>query len=41
MRFAISLRRMGIDDALKEKGIQENDTVFINGYIFEFTEIID
>ena len=41
MRFAISLRRMGVDDALKEKGIQENDTVYINDFVFEYTEIVD
>ncbi|MBQ7223524.1 MAG: GTPase ObgE [Erysipelotrichaceae bacterium] len=39
MRFAISLRRMGVDDALREKGVQENDNVMINDFVFQFTEI--
>jgi GTP-binding protein len=37
--FAVALRKLGVDDALKQKGAQEHDTVYINDYIFEFTEI--
>ncbi len=35
-RFANKLRKMGIDDKLKELGIQEGDTVRILDYEFEF-----
>ena len=41
MFFAISLRRMGVDAALREKGIKESDTVAINDYVFEFTELVE
>ncbi|NLZ74940.1 MAG: GTPase ObgE [Erysipelotrichia bacterium] len=40
MRFAVSLKKMGINDALKERGAQENDEVFIEDYVFEITEFI-
>ena len=36
LRFANKLRKMGIDDKLKELGIQEGDTVRILDYEFEF-----
>ena len=39
MQFGIALRRLGVDDALREKGIQENDTVYINDFVFEFTDM--
>jgi GTP-binding protein len=36
--FQRALRRRGIIDALKEKGIQNGDTVRINDMEFEFIE---
>ncbi|MBE6115451.1 MAG: GTPase ObgE [Erysipelotrichaceae bacterium] len=39
MQFGIALRKMGVDAALREKGIQEKDTVFINDFGFEFTDM--
>lgn len=39
MQFGITLRKMGVDAALREKGIQEKDTVFINDFGFEFTDM--
>jgi GTP-binding protein len=35
-RFQLAWRRMGIDDALRGRGIQEGDTVRIRGLEFEF-----
>ncbi|MDI9540515.1 MAG: GTPase ObgE [Bacillota bacterium] len=40
MRFAVSLKKMGVNDALKERGAQKNDEVFIEDYVFEITEFI-
>ena len=40
IRFGISLRRMGVDAALIEKGAKESDEVYINDYIFELTELL-
>ena len=40
IRFGLSLKRMGVDAALIEKGAQQNDTVYINDFIFELTELI-
>lgn len=37
-RFARQLRGMGVDDALKEKGVEEGDTVRIMDYEFEYTD---
>lgn len=37
-RFARQLRGMGVDDALREKGIQHGDTVRLLDYEFEFIE---
>ncbi len=37
-RFARQMRSMGIDDALRERGIQTGDTVRILGGEFEFVE---
>ncbi|WP_411844184.1 GTPase ObgE [Salinicoccus sp. HZC-1] len=37
-RFARQMRTMGIDDALRDKGIQSGDTVRILGGEFEFVE---
>ena len=39
MQFAIALKRLGVDDALREKGIKEHDSVFINDYVFEFSDM--
>lgn len=39
MQFGMALRKMGVDAALREKGIQEKDTVFINDFGFEFTDM--
>ena len=39
MQFGIALRKMGVDDALREKGVRENDTVYINDFVFEFTDM--
>ena len=35
-RFASTLKKMGVDDALKEAGAKEGDTVFINDFKFEY-----
>ncbi|MGI6608207.1 MAG: GTPase ObgE [Erysipelotrichaceae bacterium] len=40
MRFAVSLKKMGVNEAFREKGAQENDVVFIEDYVFEITEFI-
>lgn len=40
IRFGLSLKKMGVDQALKERGATENDTVYINDYIFELTELL-
>lgn len=37
-RFAITLKKMGIDDALAEAGAQEGDTIFIEDFSFEYLE---
>lgn len=37
-RFSNKLRRMGIDDELKEKGAKEGDTIRIMDFEFEFKE---
>ncbi len=39
--FALSLKRLGVDQALREKGVREGDSIFINDYVFEFTELAD
>ena len=38
MRFSRKLRKLGIDDKLKEMGIQEGDTVRILEYEFEYKD---
>ena len=38
LRFSGKLRKLGIDDALKEMGAKEGDTVSILDFEFEFTE---
>ncbi len=38
MRFAVTLRKMGVDEALKEAGAKEGDIVTIEDYQFEYTE---
>ncbi|MFT8871510.1 MAG: GTPase ObgE [Sporolactobacillus sp.] len=37
-RFARQLRGMGVDDALKAKGVSEGDTVRVMDYEFEYTD---
>lgn len=37
-RFARILRKMGVDDALRQKGIKDGDTVRIMDYEFEFMD---
>ncbi len=39
MQFGIALRKLGVDAALREKGIREKDTVFINDFGFEFSDM--
>lgn len=41
MYFALTLRRMGVDEALKARGAMEGDSIFINDYVFEYTEMVD
>ena len=38
MRFARKMRTLGIDEALRNAGCQDGDTVLICGYEFEFME---
>lgn len=38
LRFARQLRHMGVDDALREKGIQNGDSVRIKDFVFEFVQ---
>ena len=38
MRFSKKLRRLGIDDKLKEMGIKEGDTIRILDYEFEYKD---
>lgn len=37
-RFARQLRGMGVDDALREKGAKDGDTVKLLDYEFEFID---
>ena len=37
-RFAIKMRKIGLDDALRKAGVKDGDTVSILGYEFEFVE---
>ncbi len=37
-RFARQLRGMGVDEALREKGAKDGDTVKLLDYEFEFIE---
>jgi GTP-binding protein len=37
-RFLLILRKMGVEDTLREKGAQDGDTVRINGWEFEFMD---
>jgi GTP-binding protein len=37
-RFALQLRSMGVDDALREKGVTEGDTVRILDFEFEYSD---
>ncbi|MGM9891771.1 GTPase ObgE [Limosilactobacillus sp.] len=38
LRFARQMRQMGVDDALREKGIQNGDMVRIRKFVFEFIQ---
>ncbi|HEY8436652.1 MAG TPA: Obg family GTPase CgtA, partial [Haloplasmataceae bacterium] len=38
MRFARRLRQLGVDQALREKGVKDGDTVRINNFEFEFID---
>ncbi len=40
IKFALGLKKMGVDQALIDKGAKENDEVFIHDYIFELTELV-
>ncbi len=40
IRFGISLKRMGVDEALVEKGATSEDTIYIDDYAFELTELL-
>ncbi len=40
-RFGTTLRKMGVDDLLREAGALDGDTVFILDYSFEFVESYD
>ncbi|MBR2139521.1 MAG: Obg family GTPase CgtA, partial [Phascolarctobacterium sp.] len=37
-RFQLIWKRLGIDEALKEKGVQEGETVRIRDMVFEYKE---
>jgi GTP-binding protein len=37
-RFARTLRHLGVDDALREKGAQDGDVIVINDYQFIFMD---
>lgn len=37
-RFANQLKKMGVEDLLRERGIEPGNTVSLEGYIFEFEE---
>lgn len=41
LRFAKKIRQMGIEDALREKGAQEGDTVRIGKFEFEFSDSLE
>ncbi|MDO5085606.1 MAG: Obg family GTPase CgtA, partial [Erysipelotrichaceae bacterium] len=38
LRFANSLKKLGVDDKLREAGCLDGDMVYINNYGFEFVE---
>lgn len=38
VRFARQLRRLGVDDALREAGAEQGDMVAIDDFTFEFVE---
>lgn len=40
VKFALALKRLGVDETLVNKGAKENDEVFIHDYIFTLTELI-
>ncbi len=40
IKFALALKKLGVDQLLVDKGAKENDEVFIHDYIFELTELV-
>ncbi|MNC83585.1 GTPase ObgE [compost metagenome] len=38
LRFARTLRKMGVDQALRDRGAKDGDTVRIGKFEFEFSE---
>ncbi|MNJ79453.1 GTPase ObgE [compost metagenome] len=38
LRFARTLRKMGVDEALRKRGAKDGDTVRIGEFEFEFSE---
>jgi Obg family GTPase CgtA-like protein len=34
--FAMKLRKLGVDEKLRELGVQDDDTVLILGYEYQF-----
>jgi len=40
-RFAIQLRHLGVEKALVEQGARSEDTVYIDDYAFELTDLMD
>lgn len=41
IRFGNELKKLGVDDALREAGVAEGDIVGIADYQFEFTDEVD
>ncbi len=41
IRFAVQLRKMGVEKELITAGARQTDTVYINDYAFELTELTD
>lgn len=41
IRFGLELKKLGVDDALREAGVEEGDIVGIADYQFEFTDEVD
>ena len=41
LRFARTLRTLGVEDALRKRGAENGDTVIIGGMEFEFNDELD